>query len=167
MSILVTYATHFGSTQEIAETIADTLRQRNLEVKCHPVENVNSLDSYTAVVMGSAVEYGKWLPTALEFVEKHQSKLAELPMAIFSVHIQNQGDDLTSTRNREAYLDAIKPLLNPVASEFFAGRTSRRSLQALMPNWLARFMPTVDHRKWEKIRTWANDIATQLQPEAV
>ena len=38
-SVLVTYATRFGSTQEIAEAVAATLRERGLEADIRPVQD--------------------------------------------------------------------------------------------------------------------------------
>ena len=50
-SILVVYATRYGSTQEVAEAVAGTLRERGLEVDLQPMRNVRSLEGYRAVVL--------------------------------------------------------------------------------------------------------------------
>ena len=65
--LLVTYATNFGSTQEVAETIAAVLREDGYIVDVLPVTAVSSLIDYNAVILGSAVNYGKWLPDAVAF----------------------------------------------------------------------------------------------------
>ena len=39
-SVLVGYATRYGSTQEVAEAVAATLRERGLEVDTQPMQNV-------------------------------------------------------------------------------------------------------------------------------
>jgi len=41
-SILVAYATRYGSTQEVAETIAATLRASSLAVDVQPAKQVRS-----------------------------------------------------------------------------------------------------------------------------
>ena len=43
-------------------------------------------------------------------------------VALFTVHMLNRGDDEISRRNREAYLDAVRPLVQPVAHVFFPGK---------------------------------------------
>ena len=58
--ILVAYASKRGSTGEIAESIADVLRQSKLEVDCKPAGEVESLDCHDGVVLGSAVYMKRW-----------------------------------------------------------------------------------------------------------
>ena len=52
-SVLVAYATRYGSTQEVAEAVAATLRERGLEVDIQPMREVRALDQYRAVVLGA------------------------------------------------------------------------------------------------------------------
>ncbi len=54
MRVLVAYASKRGSTAEIAEVIAATLRQEGLEVDCKRAGETGDLDAYGAVVLGSA-----------------------------------------------------------------------------------------------------------------
>ena len=42
-SVLVAYATRYGSTQEVAEAVAATLRERGLEVDVQPMRKVSGL----------------------------------------------------------------------------------------------------------------------------
>jgi hypothetical protein len=62
--ILVAYATRAGSTAEIAQAIAETLTARGYAVDVRPVKEKPSLDGCAAVVLGSAVRMGAWLPEA-------------------------------------------------------------------------------------------------------
>lgn len=52
-SVLVAYATRYGSTQEVAEAVAATLRERGLEVDIQPMRKVRALAGYSAVVLGA------------------------------------------------------------------------------------------------------------------
>lgn len=52
-SILVTYATRYGSTQEVAEAVAETLREAGLEVDVQPARKVRTLEGRRAVVLGA------------------------------------------------------------------------------------------------------------------
>jgi menaquinone-dependent protoporphyrinogen oxidase len=58
MTVLVTYASKHGSTKEIAERIAATLRRSGIETDLQPVEAVRDVEPYAAVVLGSAIYYG-------------------------------------------------------------------------------------------------------------
>ena len=84
MTVLVTYASKHGSTQGIAERIAEKLRLLGKEVEAQPVEVIEDLGSYEAFVVGSAIYYGSWLREATEWVHRHQSVLAERPVWLFS-----------------------------------------------------------------------------------
>lgn len=55
MPILVTYASKHGSTQDIAERIATTLRQLRHEVIVQPVHAVENLAAYDGVILGNAI----------------------------------------------------------------------------------------------------------------
>jgi menaquinone-dependent protoporphyrinogen oxidase len=52
-SVLVAYATRSGSTKEVAEVVAATLREHGLEVDVQPMKSVRSLAGYRTVVLGA------------------------------------------------------------------------------------------------------------------
>lgn len=164
LTILVTYATRFGSTEEVAEAIAATLRQDGHNVHCRPIADVHTFTGYHFVVLGSAVNYANWLPIAVDFVRDNQHDLNQLPVALFTVHIQNTGNDAGSKQNRLAYLDDVRPYLQPISEGYFAGKFNRSAATELIPKWLAFLMPAIDLRKWQKIRTWAHTL-TPLHPQ--
>ena len=122
------------------------------------------LDRYRAVIIGSAVHRGHWLPEALDFVKANQLALNRLPVALFAVHIANPGNDDSSRNNRLAYLDSVRPMLKPVSEGFFLGRFNRFGAAMLMPRWLAWIVPSMDFRNWKKIRAWAGEIRPLLLP---
>jgi menaquinone-dependent protoporphyrinogen oxidase len=51
--VLVGYATRYGSTQQVAEAIAATLRECGLAVDNQPMREVRTLKGYGAVVLGA------------------------------------------------------------------------------------------------------------------
>lgn len=161
--ILVTYASATGSTTEVAAAIGKTISDYGFTVDVKPMIDNPSLEDYTGVLIGSAVQHGNWLPEAVEFVKNNQQALSQHPVAIFTVHIQNLGKDQKSEQKRLAYLDDIRPFVHPFDSTFFAGRFNRRGAKLLLPRIVAFFIPPMDFRQWDEIRAWADAMATQFQ----
>lgn len=160
-SILLAYATRFGSTQEVAETIASTLREAGLQVDLQPMQEVKSFDRYDVVVLGAAIYNAKWNVAAHQFVSQHQDTLTQLPVAIFTLGPLSASD--AAKRNSRRQLDselAKYPWLKPVAVEIFAGKydPSKPGL-----NFFERFLPARDYRNWDAIRAWSNVLSVQLQ----
>jgi menaquinone-dependent protoporphyrinogen oxidase len=155
---LIAYASATGSTIDIAAAIGRTLGERGFSVDVRPVKEKPSVDGYQAVLVGSAVQGGNWLPEAVDFVQSNQSDLNRLPVALFSVHFFFRGDSVNSQKMRLAYLDKVRPLVQQAATVFFAGRFDRRTTAVGLPHWLARLTPTMDYRDWQKIQAWAQTI---------
>ncbi|HLO18595.1 MAG TPA: flavodoxin domain-containing protein [Anaerolineales bacterium] len=160
-SILLAYASRFGSTQEVAETIASILGDAGFEVDLQPMQEVKSLDRYDAVVLGAAIYNAKWNAVAHQFVSQYQDALSQLPVVIFTLGPLSPSD--AAKRNSRHQLDSelAKYLwLKPVAVEIFAGKydPSKPGL-----NFFERFLPARDYRNWDAIRAWANELSAQLQ----
>lgn len=161
--ILVTYATRAGSTSEVASAIAETLAKRGFVVDVKPVKSKPGLDGYQAVVMGSAIRMGSWLPEMVDFIKKNQAALQALPTALFSVHLQNTGEDETSRAARKAYTAPMYALLSPSVEAFFQGNMDYARL-SFLDRLLAKAVASQtggsagDHRDWEKINRWAGEI---------
>ncbi len=85
--ILVAYASLTGSTTEVAEAIGKTLVDSGLQVDVRPMTEVTDLAPYRAVVAGSAIHGGKWLPEAMQFMYTYQAELSRRPFAAFLVCI--------------------------------------------------------------------------------
>src|SRR5512137_2475457 len=84
-SVLLAYATRFGSTQEVAEVIAAVLSETGLKVDLQPMAEVRTLASYDAVVVGAAIYNAKWNPTAHQFLAQYRDALSQLPVVIFTL----------------------------------------------------------------------------------
>jgi menaquinone-dependent protoporphyrinogen oxidase len=161
-SILLTYATRFGSTQEVAEAITAVLREAGLKVDVQPMGQVKALDQYAAVVLGAAIYSAKWHPDAHQFLSQQQDALQHRPVAIFT--LGPLSTSAAAKRNSRRQLDkelAKYPWLKPAAVEVFTGKydPSKPGL-----SFFDRFVPASDHRDWAAIRAWANALPAQLQP---
>lgn len=155
--ILITYATRAGSTPEIAAAIGETLAGRGLSVDIKPVKANPALHGYDAVILGSAIRMANWLPEMVDFIKKNQEALAKMPVFLFTVHILNLGDDEASRAARLAYLNSVRPLLNPVDEVFFAGKIDLETL-SFVDRLMVKMVksPIGDFRDWNKIRTWSS-----------
>src|SRR5579875_3976215 len=85
MTVLVGYASVYGSTRGIAERLAARLRERRVAAKARPVTQIPSLSGYDAVMLGSAIHGQAWLPEATRFVRENTAALATRPVWLFSV----------------------------------------------------------------------------------
>jgi menaquinone-dependent protoporphyrinogen oxidase len=164
-SILLAYASRFGSTQEVAETIASTLSEAGLEVDLQPMQEVKSLDRYDAVVLGAAIYNAKWNVDAHQFVSQHQDTLTQLPVAIFTLGPLSASE--AAERNSRRQLDnelAKYTRFKPVAVEIFAGKYDPS--QPGM-GFFDRLLPARDLRNWDAIRAWAKALPAQLKHSEV
>jgi menaquinone-dependent protoporphyrinogen oxidase len=160
--VLITYATRTGSTGEVAQAIGEVLRDRGFAVDVSLVTRGLPVEDYQAVVLGSAVRMGCWLPEAIEFVTAHAYALQRVPVATFTVHLNNTGDDAQSVANRRAYLDLVRPVLQPVAEIYLSGAVDPTQLSVLERVMLRAVQaPPGDYRDWDKIRAWAESILNQ------
>ncbi len=157
--VLVTYATRAGSTAEVAAEIGSNLSQRGFIVDVKPVKEVSSLEGYQAVVLGSAVRMGNWLPEMTAFVKANQQALNAVPVALFTVHMLNTGEDETSRTARRTYLQAIRPLLHHAEEAYFAGRMDFSRL-SFLDRIIAKMVKAVeaDRRDWDAVRAWAEMV---------
>jgi menaquinone-dependent protoporphyrinogen oxidase len=160
-SILVAYATSYGSTQEVAQFVAETLRACGLEVEMQPAKQIKTLSGYHAVVLGAPLYMFHWHADALHFLARHRTALARLPTAIFALGpFHNKEEELHSAREQLDKELAKFPWLKPVAIEAFVGKFDPDKLR--FPYSLIgpiKKMPASDERDWEAIRAWARATA--------
>ncbi len=166
--ILVTYASRLGSTAGVAEAIGKTLAESGAPVDVLPMQDVQDLAPYRAVVAGSAIREGKWLPEAMQFVQTHRVALAQKPFAAFLVCMT-----LAMTRgdNRQfvsTWLEPVRALVRPVSEGLFAGALDTRKIASFGDRLKFRVSVAIgvwsegDHRDWNAIRAWADNIRPLL-----
>ncbi len=129
--ILVTYATKHGATAEIAEKIGAVLQAAGLAAEVLPVDQVETLSKYGAVVFGSAVYAGQWRKEAISFLEANQQVFAEMPVWFFSSGPTGEGDPVALMKGWE-FPEAQKPIadrIHPRAIAVFHGDLESRQAQ--------------------------------------
>ncbi|HOB18949.1 MAG TPA: flavodoxin domain-containing protein [Candidatus Methanoculleus thermohydrogenotrophicum] len=162
-TILVAYATRYGSTADVAEAIGDELRKAGNEVEVRPISELRDLSQYRAAVIGSPIYMGKWLPEAQVFVERHQQYLRGIPVAYFAVGLVATGRTPDAIRKAEASMSQVRMLVNPVDIGIFPGRleSSRLSAADRAIIKLVR-AKTGDFRDWGAVRAWAQALHPKI-----
>ena len=168
MKILVAYATKAGSTAEVAAEIGRVIESKGgCQVDVRPVGKLNGVDGYDAVVIGSAIRAGKWLPEATKFVEKHRDTLGRVPVALFTVCLTLSEDTEENRRTVAAYLDPVCEIVQPVEVGLFAGVMDYSKLPFILRLMMkAMKSPQGDFRDWEAIRAWADNTCPLLLQRA-
>lgn len=165
MRVLVTAASRHGSTAEIARAIRDELETAGLSATLAAPEDLGSLAGFDAVVLGSALYAGHWLPLAVGLAERIGSELPGRPVWLFS------SGPVGDPAGRAARQMAADPIELPRALEasgarghqLFAGKLDRKSLSGLQRVALFAFRSLEgDFRDWAAIAGWARSIAAEL-----
>ncbi len=152
-NVLIAFATKNGATEDTAEKIAQTLRNKyhlkvdlvDLQRDSHP-----DLSEYNSIVVASGVRMGKWYKEALQFLKNN---FEGKKIAIFVSAMYQGGTPENYPTAVERYLEAVvKEHLNvkPIAMEVFGGRMK----------FLGRV--TADNRDLTKINEWAQNLGEKL-----
>jgi menaquinone-dependent protoporphyrinogen oxidase len=133
------------------------------------MRDVKDLSQYQAVVAGSAINGGAWLPEAMQFMHAHQNELKSKPFAAFLVCMT------LSMRNGEQYrshvakwLEPTRALVRPVSEGLFAGGLDISKVPSFGDRFKFRLSVMFgvwsegDHRDWNAIRTWAESLRPLL-----
>lgn len=162
MKVLVTVASKHGSTYEIGEAISQELRANDIDADLKEASAVSSVGEYDAVVLGSAVYAGDWLPQARTFARRFRGKLSQRPVWLFSSgpvgaeHPQPVND----LKKLAEALGAVKVRDHRV----FVGKLDPddMGLRERLITKVAK-APIGDFRDWDEIRAWARGIAAEIK----
>ena len=164
--ILVAYESQFGSTAEVAEAIGQVLSAKGNQVSVKKIKDVTSLDDYGKVVIGSAIQYDKWMPEARDFAKMHRKSLGEKEVACFLVCLVLSKGTKKAIAKAKGYALKINELMPSVPADSigqFAGvldyskmsfgqRLAAKALFAIIG------VKEGDYRNWQAIRDWAGGL---------
>jgi menaquinone-dependent protoporphyrinogen oxidase len=138
------------------------LQRQGLEVDALDPRDVHDLSEYDAVVIGSAVYAGRWLPATTALVDRLASALTERPVWLFS------SGPLGEPPTPEDPPDAagIPARIGVVEHHVFAGKLDHSKLR-LLERAMVRMVraPEGDFRNWADVDGWAAQIGRTLVPE--
>ena len=159
-SILVAYATNYGSTREVAEEIAERIRAQGADATVGEVRGIKSLAGYDLVVLGAPLYMFRWHRHAKAFLKRLKKQLSAVPVAVFALGPWH--DDEKEFSDARGQLDkelARFPWFKPVAVELFGGKFDPGSLRfpyRLIP--ALKMEPAGDVRDWDAIGSWAESL---------
>jgi menaquinone-dependent protoporphyrinogen oxidase len=156
--ILVAYASRYGSTREVAESIASVLRERLVPTEVRPVGEVEDLDGYGGVVLGGGIYMGRWHRDARGFAGHFEDELRELPVAVFALGPIDDDPKHRAGSEQQFRRAVEKAHFEPVATALFGGVVDPRKL-----HFPFNHMPAADVRDWSEIREWADEVAERFQ----
>lgn len=164
-SVLVAYATCFGSTRGIAERIAANLSARGQRAALRSVEDVVGAGDHDAVVFGSPVFNQRWLPEGDAFIRRNLDALAARPVWLFSVGTFGDGKRLIGPlmkREPKGIAD-LRDRIGPRDYRVFAGVIERDRWPLASRILFHAFGGRLgDNRDWAAIDAWSDAIAQEL-----
>ena len=161
MRVMVACASKHGSTEGIAEAIAERLRQLGNDASAVRVGDVDNLDGVEAAVLGSAVYAGSWMKDAVEFAEANAETLAGMPVWLFSSG--PLGTEVHDEEDQPRQLAELSRKLQPEGHRVFFGALDIGKLgfgeRMVMKAVKA---PEGDFCDWGAISAWSDEIARDL-----
>ena len=153
--ILVAYGSKRGSTREVAEAIAGTLRGRGRIVEVQPAAEVEDLAAYDGVVLGGSLYFGRWHEDAVAFLKRHRDALRDRPLAVFALGPKTTAErDVAESRAR---LDRALRDVEPATVAVFGGVVDPAKLRFPFNR-----LPASDARDWDAIVAWAEEVESLL-----
>jgi menaquinone-dependent protoporphyrinogen oxidase len=164
--VLVTYASQYGSTGGVADAIGKELCNRGAAVDVCKLKNVGDFNEYRGVVVGSPIYRGKWLPEAVDFVERNRGVLRQVPVAYFLVCMTLREPTEENRRKVLAYLDPVLkavPQVQPLKVGTFTGALDYSNLSLPIKVIMKlKGASEGDFRDWTAIRTWSEGLCSSL-----
>lgn len=165
MRVLIAVASKHDATAGIGEAIGRHLRGAGLEVDVRPAGEVGAVAAYDAVLLGSGVYMGKWLPAATKLIDRFQIDLRERPVWLFCSGPTGEPAEAPVDPPCLAELSGI---VNAVSHRTFGGKLERDKLgfgEKLVVGMVKA--PMGDFRDWEAVEAWSREIVGELVREAV
>jgi len=162
---LIVYDSKFGSTSEIALFIKNSMPNNSI-VDIKKITEVSKIDQYSNVIIGSAIQYDKWMPDARHFIKENEHLLSTKNVSCFLVCLVLTKKTEKAKIKAINYASKVKDLVPKVTiNNFgkFAG-VLNYSKMSFGQKILAKGIFAVigikegDYRDWNKIKEWAEKL---------
>lgn len=185
-SVLIVFASRFGSTDEIAHEIAEELEKHEIITEVLNLkdgESTPSLDEFDGILVGSGVKMGRWTKEAFNFLKKNHKLLNDKVLGLF-VSSGEAANPKTYDGARKKYLEEIMERTGVKADmvEAFGGIfdfSSSSNYSFLEKKIIQRLAKSVeggiiiqdgkvnDFRNWQLIRNWATDFGNLVKTHKI
>ena len=158
--VLVAYASKMGSNAEVAEAIVEVLTDAGIEAEAVPVRLAKDIESYDAIIIGSALYAAHWRRDAHRFVARRKEVLRTKALWLWS---SGPLDRALASKDLPAAANVVE-IMGDVP--FRAHRTFGGKLDPNAPGVDEQILRTHqqgDFRDWARIRAYAAEIAEALQ----
>jgi len=159
--VLIAYGTAAGSTAEVAQAIGKEMEKAGAAVDVKPVESVENINGYDAVVVGSSVRAFHILSKTRRFMRKHKRALRGIPAAYFLVCLTMGEDTPDNVKKAIGYAKPMIKIKEPLDLGLFGGCLKHDTLKGAFAKAMSS-VPEQDHRDWDKIRAWGREILPKL-----
>src|SRR5215467_2672966 len=158
--ILIAYASKYGATQEVADRIAKRLQKAGVQAEAKPVAQIGDVGKPDAVIVGSALYQGGWIPEATAFVRKNAGALARIPTWLFSVgplatEVQDEEQPIELAEFRDKIGPQHHAVFHGALQQSKLDRNDRVTMKAVGA-------ADGDFRDWDAIDAWVDQIAKSL-----
>ncbi len=166
--ILVAFDSKHGSTQKAARLISEELCGCGFQVDMSYARYVDDISGYDAVVAGSPIYWATFLPGIKQFLKKHETTLAQMPVAFFalSTHVDEE-TGLVKEETKSFFVDkelAKHPSITYVGEiGIFGGEFTLRDLYPV--EVFSMTLSKYSDQAWfnpSMIQTWAQSLCDLL-----
>ena len=168
--ILVAYQSYCGTTSEVAQSIGNVFCRHGAKVDVRNIDNIKTISSYDAVVIGSAVKSSSWYSNAIKFVKENQSRLTQIPVVYYLTCLALYFDTKDARDTAKSYFDPVLkavPQVKPKERQAFGGVLDYSKLNMMYKMVMKSKMkkkgiPEGDFRDFKKIESWAKNTVLPL-----
>ncbi|TCC30799.1 flavodoxin domain-containing protein [Kribbella speibonae] len=160
--VLIAYASKAGATAGIAGAIGAELTARGHDVDVVDVNRVKDLTRYDVVILGSALYMRRWRKDAVRFLRHNVDALRDRQVWLF--HSGPVGPDKDQAQDMPPAVRRLAQEIGAPPAVTFAGSLEPDTAKGFLARRLATGDLAGDSRDWTKIRAWATNISTTIEP---